>query len=62
LEIKSEAKFKDDLDADSIDLIEFVICLEEEFDIEIPEYRDNKIITVEDAVHVAEEHINKRIE
>ena len=36
-QVKLEASFADDLDADSLDLVEFVMALEENFDIEVPE-------------------------
>ena len=37
-EVTLEASFKDDLDADSLDLFELVMALEEEYDVEIPSY------------------------
>ena len=45
--VKMEASFLDDLGADSLDIVELIMALEEEFDIEIPE----KITTVGDAVN-----------
>ena len=48
--------FKDDLGADSLDLVEFVIAMEEEFGIEIPDEDTDKIKTVGDAVKYIEEH------
>ena len=47
-EIKPETKFKDDLDADSLDLFEMVMALEEEFGIEIPSEDLENIVTVND--------------
>ena len=47
-EIKPETKFKDDLGADSLDLFEMVMALEEEFGIEIPSEDLEKIVTVND--------------
>ena len=44
------ARFKDDLDADSLDLVEFVMALEERFDITVPEEDLEGIETVGDAV------------
>ena len=45
-----EAKFADDLDADSLDLVELVMELEERFDIQIPDDQTSKILTVGNAV------------
>jgi acyl carrier protein len=45
-QIKLEAKFGDDLDADSLDLVELVMALEEAFDIEVPEEELEGITTV----------------
>jgi len=49
------AKFQDDLGADSLDLIELTMRLEEEFDIEIPDDDANNIITVGDVIKYIEE-------
>lgn len=49
-EIKTETKFKDDLGADSLDLFEMVMALEEEFGIEIPSEDLEKIVTVNDII------------
>ena len=49
-EIKPETKFKDDLGADSLDLFEMVMALEEEFGIEIPSEDLEKIVTVNDII------------
>ena len=49
-EIKRETKFKDDLGADSLDLFEMVMALEEEFGIEIPSEDLEKIVTVNDII------------
>lgn len=49
-EIKPETKFKDDLSADSLDLFEMVMALEEEFGIEIPSEDLEKIVTVNDII------------
>ena len=48
--VTMEASFKDDLDADSLDLFELVMALEEEYDVEIPSEDLEKIATVEDIV------------
>lgn len=54
--IKKETSFTEDLDADSIDLVEFVLELEEEFDSEIPDEDAEKITTVGEAVDYIESH------
>jgi acyl carrier protein len=48
--IHLQATFADDLGADSLDTVELVMALEEEFDIEIPDEHAEKITTVQDAV------------
>jgi acyl carrier protein len=48
--IQPEARFVDDLGADSLDTVELVMALEEEFEIEIPDEAAEKILTVQDAV------------
>ena len=49
-EVKAEAAFVDDLGADSIDTVELVMALEEEFDTEIPDEEAEKITTVQSAI------------
>ncbi|MDA8384338.1 MAG: acyl carrier protein [Betaproteobacteria bacterium] len=49
-EVKSESSFVDDLGADSLDTVELVMALEEEFDCEIPDEDAEKITTVKQAV------------
>ena len=49
-EVKVEASFVDDLGADSLDTVELVMALEEEFDTEIPDEEAEKITTVQAAV------------
>jgi acyl carrier protein len=49
-EVTGEAKFIDDLGADSLDTVELVMALEEEFGIEIPDEDAEKIATVQDAI------------
>ena len=49
-EVKLEASFVDDLGADSLDTVELVMALEEEFDTEIPDEEAEKITTVKAAV------------
>ena len=54
-EITETASFVDDLGADSLDVVELVMGLEEEFEIEIPDEEAEKIRTVNDAVTYIEE-------
>lgn len=49
------ASFVDDLGADSLDLVELIMAMEESFDIEIPDEDAEKIVTVQDAV----DYVNK---
>ncbi|AUS96458.1 acyl carrier protein [Clostridium thermosuccinogenes] len=49
-DITMESSFIDDLGADSLDIVELIMALEEEFDIEIPDSEAEKITTVGDAV------------
>ena len=53
-EVKNEASFVDDLGADSLDTVELVMALEEEFDTEIPDEEAEKLATVGDAVKYIE--------
>ncbi len=46
--VKSEASFIDDLGADSLDIVELVMAMEEEFDLEIPDEDAEKLKTVQD--------------
>ncbi len=55
-EIKEDSKFVEDLGADSLDVVELVMALEEKFGIEIPDEDAEKIQTVGDAVKYIEEH------
>ncbi len=54
--VTSNAKFIDDLGADSLDTVELVMAFEEEFGCEIPDDAAEKIITVKDAVSFIEEN------
>ncbi len=54
-EVKEEAKFIDDLGADSLDTVELVMALEEEFGAEIPDEEAEKLATVGDAVKYIED-------
>ncbi len=53
-EIKEESRFIEDLGADSLDVVELVMALEEEFDIEIPDEDAEGILTVGDAIKYIE--------
>jgi len=55
-EVTPEAKFIDDLGADSLDTVELVMALEEEFGIEIPDEEAEKIVTVKDAIAYIKDH------
>ena len=55
-EVKPEASFIDDLGADSLDIVELIMALEEEFDLEIPDKEAEKITTVGDAVEYIKAH------
>ena len=54
-DVVSEAKFVEDLGADSLDTVELVMALEEEFEIEIPDEDAEKILTVAAAVDFIKE-------
>ena len=54
-QVTSEARFIDDLGADSLDIVELVMTIEEEFDIEIPDEAAEGIATVGDAIAYVEE-------
>jgi acyl carrier protein len=56
-EVTPEAKFVDDLGADSLDLVELVMALEEEYNIEISDEEAEKILTVGDAVEYIQSHV-----
>ena len=58
-EVTDNAKFVDDLGADSLDTVELVMALEEEFGIEIPDEEAEKLITVGDALRYIEEKAGK---
>jgi len=54
-EVNDNAKFVDDLGADSLDTVELVMALEEEFGVEIPDEEAEKLATVGDALRYIEE-------
>ena len=55
-EVKEESKFVEDLGADSLDVVELVMALEEKFDIEIPDADAEAIATLGDALRYIENH------
>ena len=57
-EVKEDSKFVEDLGADSLDVVELVMALEEKFDIEIPDDDAEKIANVADAIQFIE-NLNK---
>jgi acyl carrier protein len=58
-EIKNESRFVDDLGADSLDTVELVMALEEEFETEIPDEEAEKITTVQQAIDYIATHRKK---
>ena len=54
-EVQMTSTFVDDLGADSLDIVELIMAFEEEFNIEIPDEKAEKIKTVEDVVKYIEE-------
>ena len=55
--VEMEASFIDDLGADSLDIVELVMALEEEFDLEIPDTDAEKVVTVGDVVDYIKENV-----
>jgi len=55
-EVTPEAKFIEDLGADSLDTVELIMALEEEFGVEIPDEDAEKIVTVKDAIEYIKSH------
>lgn len=56
-DIKNESSFVDDLGADSLDTVELVMALEDEFEMEIPDEQAEKITTVQQAIDYASSHV-----
>ena len=57
--VTMEASFQDDLGADSLDIVELIMALEEEFDLEIPDDQAEKMATVGDAVNYIGQHLSE---
>ena len=55
--VSMEASFIDDLGADSLDIVELIMALEEEFDTEIPDADAEKVVTVGDVVDYINDHV-----
>jgi acyl carrier protein len=58
-EVVPEASFIDDLGADSLDIVELVMAIEEEFSLEIPDEDAERIQTIQDAINYVEERTSK---
>ena len=58
-QLQPEAKFIEDLGADSLDIVELVMALEEEFGIDIPDEDADKLKTVGDALNYLQQHAAK---
>jgi acyl carrier protein len=58
-QVTNEASFVEDLGADSLDTVELVMALEEEFEIEIPDEDAEKITTVQQAIDYIKAHLEK---
>jgi acyl carrier protein len=55
-QVKPESKFIEDLGADSLDIVELIMAMEEEFQTEIPDEEAEKIRTVGDAINYVSSH------
>ena len=55
-EVKPEARFIEDLGADSLDIVELIMAMEEEFETEIPDEEAEKILTVGDTIEYVKAH------
>ena len=58
-ELRNDASFVDDLGADSLDTVELVMALEEEFETEIPDEKSDNISTIQEAIYFIESNLNK---
>jgi len=57
-QVKGEARFIDDLGADSLDTVELIMALEEEFGVEIPDEEAEKMVTVGNAMSYLQAHVS----
>ncbi|NDJ26561.1 acyl carrier protein [Campylobacter sp. MIT 12-8780] len=57
--VKLESKIIEDLGADSLDVVELIMALEEKFGVEIPDGDAEKLIKIEDVVKYIDEHLSK---
>ncbi len=55
-DIRQESSFIDDLGADSLDIVELIMAMEEEFDVEIPDEQAEGLRTVKDAIEYINSH------
>lgn len=55
-DVKPEARFIEDLGADSLDIVELIMAMEEEFETEIPDEEAEKILTVGDTIEYVKAH------
>lgn len=60
-QVTEEASFIDDLGADSLDTVELVMALEDEFDLDIPDEEAEKLTTVGKAMDFVLEHVSKKM-
>jgi acyl carrier protein len=58
--VRPEAKFQEDLGADSLDVVELTMKIEDEFGIKIPDEDVEKLLTIEDAVNYIEEKLKEK--
>lgn len=56
-DVKADSRFVDDLGADSLDIVELIMEMEEEFDIEIPDEDIEKIVTVQNVIDYISRHV-----
>lgn len=59
-DVKPEASFADDLNADSLDVVELIMAIEEEFGIEIPDEDASKITTVGEAIEYLKKAVGEK--
>lgn len=57
-EVTNEASFMEDLGADSLDIVELIMALEEEFNMDVPDEEAEKLKTVGDAINFIKTHAN----